>query len=396
VLVIALVLLVLPSSAQRQPPFVDSVLISPPGVPPPPLPAESMTIPTAEGHDIRVVVVARGLSHPWSLAFLPEGGILVTERGGRLRVMENGRLSPDPIAGVPEVFAEGTAGLMDVALHPRFVENRLVYFTYSKPIGAHRSTLALARGRLDHRTLTDVRDVFVTRPDISGGSRIVFGRDGALFMTTGAGGGIAAQDPGNYGGKVLRLTEDGGVPPDNPFVGRAGYKPEVYTLGHRNSLGLAVHPVNGQVWQNENGPNGGDEINVLEPGRNYGWPLVSYGRTYAGPRQSEQPWRAEFEQPTVFWVPSISVSGMAFYTGSRFEKWTGNVFVGGLRTGGIPGTGHLERLVFNRQMEEIRRESLLGELRRRMRDVRQGPDGLLYCLTDDEQDAALLRLEPIS
>jgi glucose/arabinose dehydrogenase len=178
-----------------------------------------------------------------------------------------------------------------------------------------------------------------------------------------------------------------------PFVGRAGYKPEVFTLGHRNSIGLAVHPATGAVWQNENGPNGGDEINVLRPGGNYGWPIVSYGRTYPGPRQSEQPWKEGFEQPVVFWVPSIAISGMAFYTGNRLPKWKGDVFVGGLRTGEIPGTGHLERILFNEKMEELRRESLLTDLRQRIRDVRQGPDELLYLLTDAD-DGAVLRIEP--
>src|SRR5204863_7860256 len=197
----------------------------------------------------------------------------------------------------------------------------------------------------------------------------------------------------SYAGKVLRLRDDGTVPSDNPFVGRAGCKPEVYSLGHRNSLGLAVQPGTGNAWKNENGPNGGDEINIIRAGRNYGWPLVSYGRTYPGPKQSEQPWREAFEQPIVFWVPSIAVSGMTFYTGNRLPKWKGDVFVGGMRTGEIPGTGHLERILFNEKMEELRRESLLAEMRQRIRDVRQGPDELLYLLTDAD-DGAVLRIEP--
>ena len=180
---------------------------------------------------------------------------------------------------------------------------------------------------------------------------------------------------------------------DNPFVGKAGYKPEVYTLGHRSSLGLAAHPSNGQMWQTENGPNGGDEINVLKAGANYGWPTVSYGRQYPGPFQSERPGHAGFEPPVVIWVPSIATSGLAFYTGDKLPKWKGDVFVGALRTGEIPGTGHIERILFNEKMEELRRESLLGDLRQRIRDVRQGPDGLLYVLTD-EKEGALLRIEP--
>ena len=215
-----------------------------------------------------------------------------------------------------------------------------------------------------------------------------------LYMTTGAS--VAnmmdAQDPTNHKGKVLRLRDDGSVPSDNPFVGLAGYKPEIYSLGHRNQLGLTINPDTGAVWSNENGPNGGDEINVILPGRNYGWPIVSLGRDYAGP------WQGKFAQegiepPVVYWMPAIAVSGMAFYTGTRFPQWKGNVFVGAMRMGEIPNTGHLERIVFNPKGEEIRRELMLLELRQRIRDVRQGPDGFLYLLTDDA-DGAVLRIEP--
>jgi glucose/arabinose dehydrogenase len=379
--------------AQQKVPFRNNIPMAPQGIPPVPLPDKPVTFHTAEGQDVRVVVVARGLSHPWGLAFLPDGIMLVTERGGRLRVIRDGTLDPQPISGVPAVRAIGLSGLMDVALHPRFAENRFVYLTYTKPVGNDQSTLALARGTLNGNALTDVRDVFVAGPGTGGASRIAFGRDGTLFMTTGGGGGNGAQDPNSHAGKVLRLTDSGGVPTDNPFVGRAGYKPEIYSLGHRNSLGLAIHPGTGEVWQNENGPNGGDEINIIRPGRNYGWPIVSYGRTYPGPWQSEQFWQRGFEQPVVFWVPSIAISGITFYTGNKLPKWKGDVFVGGMRTGEIPGTGHLERILFNENMEELRRESLLNELRQRIRDVRQGPDELLYLLTDAE-DGAVLRIEP--
>jgi glucose/arabinose dehydrogenase len=216
-----------------------------------------------------------------------------------------------------------------------------------------------------------------------------------LYMPTSAAAGNSAQDPNSQAGKVLRLKDDGGVPGDNPFVGKAGYRPEIYTLGHRSSLGLAVHPGTGEMWLNENGPNGGDEINVLKPGLNYGWPIVSYGRTYTGPWQNDRAGHAGFEPPIVYWMPSIAVSGMAFYTGDRFPKWKGDVFVGSLRTGEIPGTGHLERILFNEKMEELRRETLLVELRQRIRDVRQGPDGLLYVVTD-QAEGAVLRIEPAS
>jgi glucose/arabinose dehydrogenase len=379
--------------AQQTVPFRGNTPVAPQGIPRLPLPDKPVELDTAEGQKIRVVVVATGLSHPWSLAFLPDGGLLVTERGGTLRIIRNGMLDPKPVAGVPAVRAMGLSGLMDVALHPQFAENRLVYLTYTKALNEKQTTLALARGRLDGQALADVRDIFVAGSGAGGASRIAFGRDGTLFMTTGGGGGNGAQDPNSHAGKVLRLRDDGSAPDDNPFVGRPDHKPEVYSLGHRNSIGLAVHPGTGDVWQNENGPNGGDEINIIRPGRNYGWPLVSYGRTYPGPRQSEQPWREGFEQPVVFWVPSIAISGMAFYTGDRLPKWKGDVFVGGLRTGEIPGTGHLERILFNEKMEELRRESLLVPLRQRIRDVRQGPDQFLYVLTDEDA-GAVLRIEP--
>jgi aldose sugar dehydrogenase len=223
--------------------------------------------------------------------------------------------------------------------------------------------------------------------------RLVFGRDGMIYMSTGGNIGNVAQDPASLRGKILRLRDDGTAAPDNPFAGRAGYRPEIFTLGHRNTLALIVHPETGAIWNNENGPNGGDEINIVLPGRNYGWPLVSFGREYPGPRISEQPTRDGMESPIVVWIPSIAAAGMAVYTGTRFPAWKGNVFVGALRMGGIPGTGHLQRIVFNARTEELRRELLLTELRQRIREVRQGPDGLLYLLTDDE-DGAMLRIEP--
>ena len=352
-------------------------------------------IDTAEQHKIRVVVLAKGLSHPWSLAFLPGGDMLLTERPGRLRVIRNGVLDPAPVSGVPQVHGVRLYGLMDIALHPKFAENRLIYLTYTKaPVDGKVST-ALARGRFDGSALTDVHDLLVTDRWEGPGSaaRITFGGDGMLYMATGAASGNYAQEPGSLNGKVLRLRDDGTVPGDNPFAGRSGYRPEIYSLGHRNQLGLAVNPRNGELWSNENGPDGGDEINIIEAGKNYGWPTINYGRTYEGPRVSEVPWRDGMEPPLVFWVPSIAVSGMAFYTADRFPTWKGNVFVGSMRTGEIPGTGHLERIVLNEKQEELRRETMLSELHQRIRDVRQGPDGLLYLLTD-EDPGAVLRIEP--
>ena len=350
---------------------------------------------TAEQHKIRVVVVTKGLSHPWSLAFLPGGNMLVTERGGRLRMIRDGVLDPKPLAGVPKVNAVRNAGLFDIALHPKFAENKLVYFTYSKPSPDGKSSATtLARGRLDGAGLSDVQDLFVSDwSTVLGGSRIAFAKDGSIFMTTGAAFGNLAQDTNSDYGKVLHLKDDGSIPSDNPFVGRAGYKPEIYTLGHRDQLGLAIDAATGAVYSNENGPNGGDEINLILPGRNYGWPLMSYGRAYDGPRISDVPTRDGFEQPLVVWIPSIALSGMTIYTGDKFPAWKGNIFVGGMRQGEIPGTGRLDRVVFNAKMEELRRESLLTELHQRIRDVRQGPDGLLYVLTEEE-DGALLRIEP--
>ncbi len=364
------------------------------GVPHVALGAGPFVFNTAEQHKVKVVVVARGLVHPWSLAFLPDGNMLVTERPGRLRIVRDNVLDPQPLAGIPKVNAVRNAGLFDVALHPKFAENHLVYFTYSKPGENNQAATTLARGRLERNGLTDVKDLFQGEwTTVLGGSRIVFGRDGTIFMTTGAATGNLAQDPNSDYGKVLRLRDDGTVPPDNPFVGKPGHKPEVYSLGHRDQLGLTVNPETGAILNDENGPNGGDEINLILPGHNYGWPLVSFGRNYDGARISDSPSREGIDGPLVYWVPSIAISGLTFYTGDRFPAWKGNVFVGGMRYGEIPGTGRLERVVFNEKMEELRRESLLTDLKQRIRDVRQGPDGLLYVLTEEE-DGALLRLEP--
>jgi aldose sugar dehydrogenase len=366
------------------------------GLPVPPLAVGPFEFDTAEKQKIRVSVVTKGLSHPWSLVFLPDGSMLVTERPGRLRVIRNGVLHPTPISGVPRVRTDGNGGLMDIALHPRFAENRLVYFTYTKPVDNGKGTPTLARGRLERDALAEVRDLLV--PDAFDGNsglngRVVFGRDGMVYMSTGGNIGKVAQDPASLRGKILRLRDDGSVPPDNPFVDRAGHRPEVFSLGHRNTLALIVHPETGAVWNSENGPQGGDEINIILPGRNYGWPIVSFGRDYPGPRISDHPTREGMESPLVVWIPSIATSGMAVYTGDRFPRWKGNVFVGGMQAGRIPGTGHLERIVFNARTEELRRESMLVELRQRIREVREGPDGLLYLLTDEE-DGALLRIEP--
>jgi len=368
--------------------------------PSPPLADGPIVLDTGIQHQIRLFVT-KGLNQPWSMAFLPDGAILITERPGRLRIVRNGVLDPNPVAGVPEVRAQGLGGLMDLALHPRFSENQLIYFTYHKPAGAagipgsNAGTITLARGRWDGSALTGVRDIFSAIPN-GNASRIVFGRDGMVYMTIGAGdppSAAAAQDPNSLAGKVLRLRDDGAVPSDNPFVGRAGYRPEIYTLGHRNPLGLAVQPDTGAIWECEDGPNGGDEVNILQAGKNYGWPVVSHGRFYLGPRVSENPWREGMEPPLVFWVPAIAISGMTFYTGDKFPNWKNNLFVGGMRQGEVPRSGHVDRIDFNDKWEELHRESILRELQQRIRDVRQGPDGFLYLLTA-ENNGALMRMEP--
>ncbi len=392
---LALVFVAAVGSGQQKVPFQNNIPVAPKGLAGRPLPKLPMEFDTGEGQRIRVSAVTRELEYPFSIAFLPDGSMLVTERMGRLRIIRSGVLDPKPVAGLPASYSAGESGLpgavhgfMDIALHPQFAQNRLVYLTYTKPLDATRRTTGLARGRWDGSAIVEMRDIFLA--DQAATSRIAFGRDGMLYMSMT---GDDPQNPNTLGGKVLRLRDDGSVPSDNPFVGQAGKRPEVYTLGHRGTLGLAMHPGTGEMWQNENGPNGGDEINILKPGANYGWPIVSYGRDYPGPFHNQPPGHAGFEPPVVYWMPAIAVSGMAFYTGDRLPKWKGDVFVGSLRTGEIPGTGHIERILFNENMLELRREALLTELRQRVRDIRQGPDGLLYVLTD-EKPGAVLRIEP--
>jgi glucose/arabinose dehydrogenase len=374
-----------------------------PGLPAVSVPDDPFVINTHAIEEVRVVVVTKGLSHPWGMAFLPDGGILVTERDdGRLRMIRDGVLDPEPVAGVPEVFTGGLAGLMDVALHPAFDENRLVYLSYTRPLPDDAGTVALVRGRLDGMTLRDVEDVFVAEPfgGTTAGARMGFAPDGTLYLTVGGAfrtdpAESRAQDPGSHAGKVLRLRDDGSVPEDNPFVGREGYRPEIFSLGHRNHQGLTLHPETFAPLTTEHAVQGGDELNVIEAGKNYGWPIVSYGRQYDGARVSGRFWAPDMEEPLVFWSPSIAPGGLTFYTGDRFPAWRGNLFVGAMMTGRIRGTGHLERIVFNDVGEELAREWLLADLRQRIRDVRQGPDGFLYVLTD-EDEAALLRLEPVA
>ncbi len=378
-------------------------------------PLRPLVLESPAGQRFRVVPIATGLEHPWSLAFLPGGRtMLVTERPGRLRLIRDDGLDPRPIAGVPDVYAEHIGGLNEVALHPEFARNGLVYLSYSKA-GERGATLALARGRFDGTQLVDVHDIFVADawepagPTTRGGGgtyggRMAFGPDGMLYLTVADRDTMVltgnpevrmrAQNLGDHVGKILRLRDDGSVPDDNPFVGQPGARPEIYTYGHRNAYGLAFHPDTGALWELEIGPLAGDEVNILVPGGNYGWPLVSLGRDYSGQFVSEQPWwRPGIEMPLIFWVPAISPSGMVFYTGDRFPAWQGSLFVSAL------GARQLQRIVFNDGMPIGRPESLLTEIGQRFRDVRQGPNGYLYVLTEgrvtgDDALGAVLRIEP--
>jgi glucose/arabinose dehydrogenase len=372
--------------------------------------AESYSFDTAEQHGIRVEVIARGLSHPFAMVVLPSGDALVSERGGNLRMVRNAtgsapRLEPRPVPGVPQLSpAYRNGGLHDLQLHPDFARNQLVYFTYNKAgnapqpaaggaPGRQESRVALMRGRFTGDALTKVEELFVGDSGSTSGSRIAFGKDGLVYMTTGAPFDEQAQQPGSIYGKVLRLTDMGKPASGNPFAATAGARAEVFSMGHRDQLGLTVHPVTGAVLNAEHGPNGGDEVNLIQAGRNYGWPKVSFGRNYDGSRHSPLPVADGIEQPLVLWVPSIAPGGLMVYNGERFPAWRGNLFVSSARRGEVPGTGGLERVVLNDKLEELRRETLLTELRQRIRDVREGPDGLLYVVTD-ENDGAVLRISP--
>ncbi|HEX6307999.1 MAG TPA: PQQ-dependent sugar dehydrogenase [Longimicrobiales bacterium] len=353
-------------------------------------------------HDFRVVTVAEGLVNPWSMAFLPGGDLLVTERPGRLRIIRNGRLLADPVPGVPEVLAQGQGGLLDVVPHPEFASNRLIYLSLSKPLaGEEGATTAVVRGRFVNDRLTDVQEIFQAESRGRGhyGSRIAFDGNGYVFITVGdrqapPRGDLAAhpaQDITNHHGTINRLHDDGRVPDDNPFVGRADARPEIWSYGHRNPQGLAFHPETGDLWANEHGPQGGDELNLITKGANYGWPVIGFGVNYgSGERIHEGTHREGMEQPVHIWVPSIATSGLMFYTGDRFPEWRGDIFVGGM-------VGEqLARLELD-GMRVVNEETLVRGLGR-IRDVRQGPDGFIYLAIDDRRGGptAIVRLEPAS
>ncbi len=337
--------------------------------------------------------VTDGLEHPWSLAFLPDGGMLVTERPGRLRrVSPEGVLHPQPIDGLPEIWAQGQGGLLDLALDPDFADNRLVYFSYTALAEDGLAGTRVARGRLDGRRLENLEVIFVsngrTPTGRHFGSRLLFDRKGYLYITSGdRGRRQLAQDLRSHAGKVLRLLPDGSVPPDNPFVGREDALPEIYTWGNRNPQGMALHPATGEVWIHEHGPQGGDEINILKAGANYGWPVITYGREYGtGLPIGEGTAKEGMEQPLWYWVPSIAPSGMAFYTGDRLAGWKGDLFVGALRA------QLLVRLEVTADGVRAEERLLRGRIGR-IRDVRQGPDGLLYLL-NDAADGGIWTLSP--
>lgn len=364
-------------------------------------PVEGPVRPTAdvpEAGGWRAGVVVDGLEHPWSIAWLPDGSALITERPGRLRLLRNGGLVSEPIAGLPPILSHGQGGLLDVVLHPDFERNRLVYVTFATGTPDANRT-ALARGRLDGDRLRDVDVIFENADVKSGGqhfgSRLVWLPDTSLLMSIGDGGNPPTSFEGGnirdqaqrletHFGKILRLTEDGRPHPDNPFVDRKGARPEIYSYGHRNIQGLARDPASGRVWANEHGSRGGDELNLIEPGQNYGWPEVTYSMEYRGPRVSDETSRPGVVDPLINWTPSKAPSGLAFYTGDRYPGWQGNLFSGSLVF------GQIRRIVLDGAKVVDEEKLTIGN---RVRDVRQGPDGYLYVLIDSGE-GSLLRIEP--
>jgi glucose/arabinose dehydrogenase len=347
------------------------------------------------------VTVVDGLIQPWSIAFLPGGDALITERPGRLRILRQGKLLPQAVEGIPTVFHSGQGGLLEVMPHPNFASNRLLYISYSKPGATDSdSRTALIRGRFENDRLTQVQEIFdaVSKGRGHYSGKIAFDKNGYLFLSLGdrqvpPEGNLEAhpaQDLSNHHGKIVRLHDDGRVPADNPFVSRAGAKPEIWSYGHRNVQGLAIHPETGDLWADEHGPQGGDELNLIQPGKNYGWPVIGYGVNYTtGLAIHSGTHRQGMEQPIRVWVPSIGISALMIYTGDRFPQWRGNLFIGGM------AGQQLSRLTLNGQ--RIINEETLVQQRGRIRDIRQGPDGHIYLVTDDRdgKPTPLLRVEPV-
>ena len=359
-------------------------------------PSASGAITTRE-HRVRLVTVTEGLEHPWGLAFLPDGRMLVTERPGRLRVVSReGKLDPTPVAGLPRVDAQSQGGLLDVTLHPQYPSNGWIYWSYAQRDAAGGNGTEIARGKLAGGTgnwrMDSVEVLFRMAPKSSGGhhfgSRIVFERAGLMYVTLGERGDMKrAQRLDDHGGKILRLTDDGKPAPGNPFLNDSTAQPEIYTLGHRNVQGAAIHPVSGALWASEHGPQGGDELNLIRPGANYGWPVITYGVNYGiGTKIGEGTAKAGMEQPVKYWIPSPAVAGVTFYEGDRFHKWRGDLLIATLKADALIRV----RLNGERFVED--EFMLKGELPR-VRDVRAGPDGYVYLLKD-EKNGAILRLEP--
>jgi glucose/arabinose dehydrogenase len=400
VLLVALSIVLLSEAAVAQNPPVSPTAAPPAtdiptgrpgrgGYPLPELPAVFETFQ----HSVRVTVVARGLDRPWSLMILPDGDMLVSMRyANEIRAIRGGVLDPTPLPGVPEMQR-----LFDLAMHPNFAENRLIYFGFARAVG-DGTAMVLARGRYEGNALVDVQELYVSGPASQGASRMAFAPDGTIYMTvSGAGGRRPGLDPralDTVYGKVIRLRDDGTVPPDNPFIDTPGALPEIYSLGHRDHFGIAPHPVTGEMFHVELGPYGGDKVNVLRAGGDYGWPDYGYGRNNDSSPMGN-PQTPGIEPALLVWIPGITPSGLLFYTGDRFPAWRDNLMVGSVVRGRTNGESGVERVVFNDRMWETRRETFLSELQQRIRDIRQGPDGLIYLLTE-EVDGAVLRIEPVS
>jgi glucose/arabinose dehydrogenase len=364
----------------------------------PPLPDFPQHYQTTE-YEIQVDLIADGLSNPWSIAFLPDGDLLVTERAGRLRLIRDGQLEQIPVGGTPNVKITVLGGLLDVLLHPEFSSNRIVYLSYAKGRDEDDlSTTALARARLNADTLVGLEDIFIanswSQSPTNFGGRMTFGEDGKLYITIGERQEeTRAQDLMDHGGKVIRLNEDGSVPADNPFIGNDAVLPEIFAYGIRSPQGLAFNPWTGDLWENEHGPLGGDEINIIEAGKNYGWPLATFGLDYDGYPFTEETEGEGLEQPFMYWIPSIAITGMSFYEGDAFPNWQGNAFVGAMVMGRTPMTGHFQRITFSDEGVPLAREPILVDLHQRIRDVRPGLDGNLYVLTDQDP-GAVLKISP--
>jgi glucose/arabinose dehydrogenase len=398
---VALVLAV--SGTAQQPPPIGAAPVS--------LTSTPYVFDTAEQHKIKVTVVAKGLARPFAIEFLPNGDLLVNERGGGLRVIREATsptasLDPQAIEGMPKPPAGSafSVGFQDMALAPDFAKSHWLYFTYNEPAPRPAGDtaapdlysfgkLTVMRGKLEGGKLTGIQTLLQGGASAALGSRLAFAKDGTLFVTSGGAFGNTSQNLSTIYGKVLHLNADGTIPKDNPFVAKAGAHPAVYSYGHRDQHGLTVHPVTGDVISAEHGPNGGDEVNLIKPGRNYGWPNYSYGRNYDGAPLSDTPVGPGIEKPLLVWLPSIAPSGLLVYEGDKFPAWKGNLFVGSARWGEIPGTGSLQRVVLNDTYGEMRREALLSELHQRVRDIAEGPDGFIYVLTDGPENA-VLRIEP--